>query len=123
MHLQNYNCATIQCPEEETLYHLFWTCPFARQCWDYICPNREVNLTMHEAFQDLKFKLNVPFFMEIIILASWAIWISRNNVIFNNQRASFNGWKAIYFQELNLVKHRIRKKYDQKFHDWLQNQA
>jgi hypothetical protein len=37
-----------------------------------------------EAFSDLKEKLQVPFFMDIIILAAWSIWILRNNKIFKN---------------------------------------
>jgi hypothetical protein len=31
-----------------------------------------------------------------------------------------NGWKAIYYQELNLIGHRVRNKYDQELKDWLQ---
>jgi hypothetical protein len=37
-----------------------------------------------ETFADLKEKLNVPFFMKIIILVAWSIWIVRNNKIFHN---------------------------------------
>jgi hypothetical protein len=36
MTLQYYNCATLECNREETLQHLFWTCPFAEQWWDFI---------------------------------------------------------------------------------------
>ena len=87
--LEEYNCAVRNCPEEETLHHLFWSCPFAAQCWDFICPSRAHNLSVLEAFQDLKDKLNKPFFMEIIILGSWAIWISRNNKFFEHITPSF----------------------------------
>ena len=74
---------------------------------------------MLEAFQDLKEKLNVPFYMEIIILGSWAIWISRNNKIFENIQPSFQGWKHIYFEELKLLSHRIKAKYAAEFNIWL----
>jgi hypothetical protein len=40
MQLQSYNCATLECQQEETLLHMFWECPFAVKCWDYICPHR-----------------------------------------------------------------------------------
>jgi hypothetical protein len=43
---------------------------------------RQRNLSVNEAFQDLKDKMNLPFAMEIIILASWALWMTRNNKIF-----------------------------------------
>ena len=113
--LEVYNCAVRDCHQEETLHHLFWGCPFAIRCWDFICPSRTPNLSVLEAYQDLKDKLNYPFFMEIIILGSWAIWISRNNKIFENINPSFQGWKFIFKEELKLLKYRIKKKYEVQF--------
>jgi len=86
--LQTYNCATLGCQVEETLHHLFWSCPFAAQCWDFICPNRIRNSSILEAFDDIRLKLQVPFFMEIIITAAWAIWMVRNDKIFRNKNPS-----------------------------------
>ena len=82
--LEAYNCAVGDSQQEETLHHLFWGCQFVQQCWDFICPTRTPNLSVLEAFQDLKDKLRYPFYMEIIILGAWAIWITRNNKIFEN---------------------------------------
>jgi hypothetical protein len=39
-HLQCYDCVCTNCNLEETLEHLFWLCPFAGKCWDFICPSR-----------------------------------------------------------------------------------
>lgn len=103
-HLDNYYCATLNCQQEETLQHLFWTCCFAVQCWDIICPSRQRNLSIMEAFEDLKQKLQVPFYMEIIILAAWAIWITRNNIIFQSITPSIPRWKNIYLEELQLLR-------------------
>jgi hypothetical protein len=58
---------------------------------------------------DIKDKLNVHFFMDIIILASWSIWITRNNKIFEGIHPSFNSWRTIYLQELRMVKYRVKK--------------
>uniref|UniRef100_A0A453S5W3 Uncharacterized protein n=1 Tax=Aegilops tauschii subsp. strangulata TaxID=200361 RepID=A0A453S5W3_AEGTS len=77
------------------------------------------NLSVLEAYQDLKDKLNYHFFMEIIILGSWAIWISRNNKIFENITPSFRGWKFIFIEELELLKYRMKKKYEVQFSAWL----
>ena len=120
-HLGNYNCAVNNCPQEETLQHLFWTCPFAAQCWDLICPSRQANVSIMEAFLDLKQKLHVPFFMEIVILASWAIWISRNNMIFQAIQPSIQRWKAIFMEELSLLRFRIKKSYAGAYCFWLDN--
>lgn len=91
-YLESYNCALRNCQLEETTFHLFWECPFAVRCWDFICPNRDNPMGMLETLQDMKSKLNVPFSMEILILATWAVWITRNNLIFQQiQPHSRNG--------------------------------
>ena len=76
---------------------------------------------MLEAFEDLRQKLNVPFFMEIIILASWGIWISRNNLIFQAIQPSIQRWKVIFLDELNLLRYRVKKSYAGAFCTWLDN--
>ena len=119
--LEDYHCAVRDCQQEETLHHLFWSCPFAAQCWDLICPSRQANVSIMEAFLDLKQKLHVPFFMEIVILASWAIWISRNNMIFQAIQPSIQRWKAIFMEELSLLRFRIKKSYAGAYCFWLDN--
>jgi hypothetical protein len=57
--LQSFSCATFQCNQEETLVHLFWSCPFAELCWDFICPQRTRDLSVLEAFNDIKEKLKL----------------------------------------------------------------
>ena len=94
-HLDIYNCAIKNCQQEETLQHLFWTCSFAAQCCDRVCPSRQANVSVLEAFADIRQKLHVPFFMEIIILESWAIWISRNNLIFQPFPLAFRDGKPL----------------------------
>jgi hypothetical protein len=121
--LQNYDCETSQCHQEETIVHLFWSCPFAPRCWEFICPDRFPSLDWVEAVVDLKMKLQVPFYMEIIILTAWGLWMVRNNKIFNNHRPPFQSWKAIYYHELTLVSHRVRNKYAQQFKDWLEHRT
>jgi hypothetical protein len=103
---------------EETLAHLFWNCPFAQKCWDYVCPQRTSSLSVLEAFIDIKEKLNLPFFMEISILAAWGMCIVRNKKSYN-EAPSFEKWKFIYLQELRLVSFRMKKKHTTTFHDWL----
>ena len=46
-YLETYNRDTLECAQEETLIHLFWTCPSA-QCWDfiYIPPEREATFCL-----------------------------------------------------------------------------
>jgi hypothetical protein len=121
MHLQSYNYATLDCQQEETVLHLFWECPFAMKCWDFICPQRTHGLTALDSISNINTNLNLPFSMEIIVLAAWSIWILRNEKIFNNIQPLFKTWKAIYFQELRWLGYRMKKKHEETFKDWLQS--
>ena len=76
-------------------------------------------MSVLEAFQDPKDNLRYPFYMEIIILGAWAIWITRNNKIFEHIDPTFLGWKFIFKEELKLLKHRMKKKFDRQFSAWL----
>jgi hypothetical protein len=72
-----------------------------------------------EAIIDIKKKINVSFSMDIIILASWSIWIVRNNKFFNNVRPSLDSWKAILKQELRWLHYRMKNKFLPSFLKWL----
>ena len=63
--------------------------------------------------------MDLPFAVDIIIVAAWAIWIVRNNKIFKQITPSFVSWKEIYATELTLLKFRMKKSLLQYFKDWL----
>ena len=64
-HLDTYNCAVMDCQQEETLFHLLWGCPFAAFCWNFVCPNRNVALSVLQTVEDMKQTLALPFAMDI----------------------------------------------------------
>jgi hypothetical protein len=72
----------------ESRNYLFFECPFAQLCWQFICPSWTppfwiVQLTPVQTFvASLKQAIHQPFAMEIIILVCWTIWNNRNNFIF-----------------------------------------
>jgi YbbR domain-containing protein len=76
-----------------------------------------------DALYDVKNKLSVPFAMEIIVIASWGIWIVRNNKNFKNQMPSFQSWKIIYKNELQTIQLRMKKEHADSFREWLQSQV
>jgi hypothetical protein len=120
--LQSYLCVNYGTNQEETLFHLFWSCPFATACWNHICPQRVRYPSVLENISEIRDKLKVPFSMDIIIIGAWSIWIIRNNKIFNDQNPILNAWKAIFMQELDLLRYRMKKKYAESFRNWLQSQ-
>jgi hypothetical protein len=81
------------------------------------------NLSVIEAFFDIKDKLTLPFSMEIIILAPWSIWIISNNKIFEDQTLIVQRWKVIFKHELKMVAYRMKKKHAATFKGWLQSQV
>jgi hypothetical protein len=119
-HLPSFNCATLQCNQEETLAHLFWSCPFAQLCWAMICPQALNQHSVLEAFYEIKDHLSLPFAVEIIILAAWAIWIIRNRKIFEDQTPSLSAWKTVFKQELILLSFRMKKKRSEAYKAWLE---
>jgi hypothetical protein len=60
--------------------------------------------------------------MDIIILAAWSIWISRNNMSFENHKPTFQRWKAILKNELSLLPYSMKKKLVEPFSNWLHAQ-
>jgi hypothetical protein len=73
MEMEDYNCVLCNEQAEGTVEHLFINCTFAEDCWRII--NLSVDPTSNPLLnlEHLKDQLNRPFFMEVIILLSWAI--------------------------------------------------
>jgi hypothetical protein len=77
MHLDSYTCENCILQRNETAYHLFLRCTFARNCLLLIgilppqinCPCRAVLM--------IKRQLNMVGAFEVIILM-WSIWQCRN---------------------------------------------
>ena len=60
-YVETYNCALMPCQHEETVFHLFWGCPFAERCWKFVCPSRDNPTSVLEAVDDMRVKLTAPF--------------------------------------------------------------
>ena len=70
MILPDYNCVCCANQVEESSEHLFIHCPFAQSCWATL----GIQVGQDDPFstlEQIKLQLNVPFFMEIIILMCW----------------------------------------------------
>ena len=67
MALPSYFCVCFNLSVEESLTHLFLHCPFAQGCWSTIGLNVEQS-NPFTTLDILRNQLNVPFFMEVIIL-------------------------------------------------------
>jgi hypothetical protein len=71
--LPDYSC--VMCGSHlETRDHLFFECPFATMCWQYLCPSWSLQpgsaLDFQQSITNLKNFIDKPFFMEIIVLVT-----------------------------------------------------
>jgi hypothetical protein len=105
--MNDYTC--IMCNEAslETRDHLFFTCPFAIQCWKYMCPSWNLSQVamqndIQSYIQSIKVHIRQPFFMEIIILICWSIWTTRNDFIFKGLTPSLYRTRRKLKDELSI---------------------
>lgn len=84
---------------EESLQHLFMDCDVAKWCWDEVCSSWSVR---RDCLEQMEFSLNnligiikekevKEAWQSIISATLWSIWLIRNDLVFNNRRASKSG--------------------------------
>jgi hypothetical protein len=82
-------CVMCSHEEEETQKHLFYDCEFSQMCWASLHIVWDLSLEVVDMIEDGKRQFQFGCFMEVVIIASWTIWIHRNNFIFNGMLPSF----------------------------------
>jgi hypothetical protein len=95
-------------------------------CWQYICPGELLLLLVTNSFQSWtsllvsRLKL-VSLFLEIIVLACWAIWTSQNDFIFKDIVPNLYKSRRIFKDEMALHVHVAKRKPYSGFQSWVQN--
>jgi hypothetical protein len=109
MNLESYACDMWIWQYEESILHLFTKCNRAKVCWESIgivllpqSNNRKRVIMM------LKRRIAEPFFMEVTILMTWAIWSTRNGWIFENQDPSVSGKSYSWTYQSQTVGRTVR---------------
>lgn len=103
MDLEDYSCVLCNFGCEETCFHLFFECPFSRDCWATIPINWNLNLSPLDMILQARADFDSTIFREIIITACWVIWNTRNKIIFDNGQKNADQWKRQFRDELGLV--------------------
>uniref|UniRef100_A0A0A9AB73 Reverse transcriptase zinc-binding domain-containing protein n=1 Tax=Arundo donax TaxID=35708 RepID=A0A0A9AB73_ARUDO len=119
MDLPSYTCDLCILQKEETLEYLFLKCNFTKNCWASLglqVPRRMRPLQVLKCF---KTNMNVPFFMEIIVLMAWSSCTGRNDWIFNEVDPKVESCKSKFIHEFALMFHRVKKSYFPQIHTWL----
>jgi hypothetical protein len=82
------------CDSNESIQHLFFDCPLARFIWNTVFisfgihPPRNVASLLGNWLRGVQPKLKTQVFVGIAALC-WAVWLCRNNVVFNGSNTNF----------------------------------
>ena len=106
----NHTCLLCTSPIEETLEHLFFTCPFSQECWSHINIIWITHGTRLQWIEHAKTTWNSPMFMDIFLQAAWSIWKERNNKHFRGISPSQSSWLARLRDDLSLLRYRVGEK-------------
>ena len=120
--IEDYNCVMCDQYVVETRDHLFFHCNFAKLCWRYLCHNwSPVTANIQEQLDSPKDTLELPFFMNTIILTSWAIWTTRNDLIFRGITPNLYECRRKFKQEMQWLVYRAKKKSHASLPEWVQS--
>lgn len=123
MHLDDYNCAICNASIEETSMHLFFECPFSLSCWSSIGIIWDLSLPPLDMIIEARTNFGSSIFREIVIAACWAIWNSRNGLIFDNKPCNLSNWKAFLKEEIGLICIKAKPNLEGALWQWLENIA
>jgi len=93
MILDDYNCVLCNLDCEESSFHLFFECPFCRDCWATIPITWNLNISALDMILQARQDFDNSIFREIVITACSVIWTTRTGVIFDNGQININQWK------------------------------
>ena len=119
--LESYNCVLCQSQSEDTVQHLFLSCPFAKECWSLLNIDFQVDSAFPKALLQTRVQSHSYFSILVAILMSWAIWTARNDLIFNNIQPSVNNVKVTFTKEIKLLIFGIKSSISDIFDLWIQN--
>ena len=90
--------------------HLFFSCDFAKRCWDLIGMTWDLAKNVRPRFiQSISsFFLNGPAFVEIFASIAWNICKERNNFIFEAVTPTFTSWRRRTREDALLHQYRLR---------------
>jgi hypothetical protein len=103
----------------ETLEHLFFDCPFAKECWQKIGVNWDTTLSLPDRFHHGQSTHNIPCFTEVTLIAAWELWKVRNDKIFQRRDPSLILWFVNFKSQCLLQSVRFKVDLRSTFCVWL----
>jgi hypothetical protein len=123
--LPDYSCAMCGSLQLESRTHLFFECPFALMCWQYICPGWLIPVDSRqqpyheEIISSLLATIGQNFSLDIVILGCWSIWRVRNDFLFKDITPNLYRCKKFFKEELALLVYKAKRKSYAGLADWV----
>lgn len=108
----DYGCILCATSPEETLVHLFFHCPFSKDCWrtlGVVWPNDNCTLRLVHSGREV---WGQPMFMEMFVVAAWGIWKERNDKLFRGVTPSHGSWLTRFKRDFALLVHRANPRLE-----------
>lgn len=105
----NYACLLCANPPEETLEHLFFTCPFSALCWGKLGIQWAGHGNRLQLLHAAKNSWSKPMFMEVFVVAMWGLWKERNNKHFRGINPSVESWIQRFKSDFQLLRYRTKR--------------
>lgn len=120
LNVENNDSLCILCTDNcEDIDHLFFNCEFSKRCWNAIGIHWNSTVELLQRLAIAKNQYNLPFFVEVVLIASWELWKIRNDKVFNRGRASFNLWISNFRNQCLLQSVRFKEDIRSSFCFWL----
>jgi len=105
--------------ELETIEHLFFNCPFAKECWQKIGFDWEENMELSDRLIRGQVMHNNPCFLEASLIAAWELWKLRNDKVFQRRDPSPSIWLCNFKNQCTLQILRFKDDLRSSFYVWL----
>jgi hypothetical protein len=104
----------------KSVTHFFFICSFAKACWNAIGVTFISARSLFQILKQIKLKLGVPFFMEVIILLCLSIWHTRNQWMFEGVHPTIQDCRRHFITEFSLVLLRAKHQHLQDMMNWME---
>jgi hypothetical protein len=113
------NCVMCNTGALETIEHLFFDCPFAKECWATIGITWDESLQLQERLFQARSVHTFPCFTEAALIAAWELWKLRNDKVFQRRDPSPAVWLIKFKSQCNLQSVRFKDDLRTSFCVWL----
>jgi len=112
-------CVVCETREDETIEHIFFTCPFASQCWASINFVWDHSINLQDRFIQARQSHGHSFFTEASLIAAWKIWKMHNDKVFKRREPCQARWLYNFKNQCFLRSVRFKADLRSAFYFWL----